>query len=40
MPTLLVRLFGSPSVTLDGGEILFPYKKADALFFYILMQRK
>lgn len=40
MSILHIQLFGSPSIRLSGQEVLFPYKKANALFFYIIMQRK
>ncbi|WP_369283836.1 AAA family ATPase [Oscillibacter sp. GMB15532] len=40
MPTLTAKLFGTPSVCIDGREITLPYKKADALLYYLLVKRK
>lgn len=35
-----VELLGYPSVTVDGRIISFPYKKAEALFYYLLIVKK
>ena len=35
-----VELLGYPSVTLDGCAVSFPYKKAEALFYYILLVKR
>ncbi|MBQ1835068.1 MAG: hypothetical protein II111_05075 [Oscillospiraceae bacterium] len=34
---LKAKLFGIPSVTVDGHALLLPYKKADALLYYLLV---
>ncbi len=33
---IICRLFGSPSVFIEDKQIQFPYKKAEALFYYLL----
>ncbi len=40
MAELTARLFGIPSVCMDGREITLPYKKADALLYYLLIKGK
>lgn len=40
MAILKVKLFGIPEVRLDDVEINFPFKKADALFYYLLLVKK
>lgn len=40
MAELTAKLFGTPSVRIDGREIILPYKKADALLYYLLIKRK
>jgi DNA-binding SARP family transcriptional activator len=40
MATLKVKLFGIPEVYYDGKEVKFPFKKADALFYFLLMEKK
>ncbi|MBN2284959.1 MAG: DUF2791 family P-loop domain-containing protein [Tissierellales bacterium] len=35
-----VELFGYPSVTSNGKPVVFPYKKAEALFYYLLIVKK
>jgi len=34
-----VKLFGSPLVTFNNKTITFPFKKAEALFYYMLLKR-
>lgn len=34
------KLFGTPSVSVNGQEINLPYKKASALLYYLLLKRK
>lgn len=40
MGEIICTMFGVPSVRLDGRSINLPYKKADALLYYILLKRK
>jgi len=40
MARLKVKLFGIPEVKFDDKEINFPFKKADALFYYLLLVKK
>ena len=40
MPELNAKLFGTPAVSVDGREITLPYKKADALLYYLILKRK
>lgn len=40
MAYLQAKLFGIPEVKLDDQEINFPFKKADALFYYLLLVKK
>ena len=40
MPVLTARLFGRPSVSLDGVPISLPYKKAEGLLYYLILKRK
>lgn len=35
---LEVNLFGTPSVKLDGSPVTLPYKKAEALFYYLVLR--
>lgn len=35
-----VKLLGNPSVKLNNKEITFPYKKAEALFYYVCIHKK
>lgn len=37
--TLKVRLLGNPSIRQDGKEILFPFAKINALFYYLLVNK-
>lgn len=34
------RLFGTPEVLKDGEPIIFPYKKAEALFYFLVVKRQ
>jgi DNA-binding SARP family transcriptional activator/tetratricopeptide (TPR) repeat protein len=38
MPCIQVRLFNSPIVEVDGKRIFFPFRKAEALFYYLLVE--
>ena len=38
MPELNAKLFGTPAVSVDGREITLPYKKADALLYYLILK--
>lgn len=35
-----VQLFGPPSVTKDDQPVIFPFKKAEALFYYLLIRKQ
>lgn len=35
-----VKLLGNPSVKLNNNKITFPYKKAEALFYYVCINKK
>lgn len=36
---LCIRLMGNPSVTLDGQAVTFPFKRAEALLYYLVVRR-
>ncbi|KAB3529314.1 AAA family ATPase [Alkaliphilus serpentinus] len=38
MKSINVKLLGTPIVTIDGKKLAFPYKKAEALFYYLLIK--
>lgn len=40
MPILKVNMFGTPSVSIDGRVVSLPYKKADALLYYMILKPK
>ncbi len=40
MVTITCKLFGTPEVFKDGERIIFPYKKAEALFYYLLLKKQ
>ena len=40
MARLDAKLFGTPQVTADGRPVSLPYKKADALLYYLLLKRQ
>lgn len=40
MPELFVRMFGSPSILVDGQAVTLPYRKAEALLYYVVMERR
>jgi len=40
MSEIRARLFGTPVVTKDGKEVIFPYNKVKALFYYISVNKK
>lgn len=40
MARLDAKLFGTPRVTADGRELSLPYKKADALLYYLTLKRR
>lgn len=33
-----IRLFGAPRILVDGREVILPYKKADAVLYYVLLK--
>lgn len=35
-----IKLLGNPSVKLNNNKIIFPYKKAEALFYYVCINKK
>lgn len=40
MGYLSVQMLGTPSVLVDGTEAVFPYRKAEALLYYLLLNRR
>ena len=40
MARLDAKLFGIPKVTADGRTLSLPYKKADALLYYLVLKRR
>ena len=40
MAELYVKMLGSPSVQVDGQSVAFPYRKADALLYYLIFRKK
>ncbi|MDF2949833.1 MAG: histidine kinase, partial [Sedimentibacter sp.] len=40
MDILSVKLLGSPYVKLNNNKITFPYKKSEALFYYVCINKK
>ncbi|MBN2797124.1 MAG: tetratricopeptide repeat protein [Clostridia bacterium] len=40
MANIKAKLFGIPEIYYQGEEIKFPFKKADALFYYLLLTKK
>ncbi len=40
MDKITVNLFGTPGVFKNGEKIYFPYRKAEALFYYLLVQNQ
>lgn len=40
MPQLVVKMFGSPAILLDGESVVLPYRKAEALLYYLVMERR
>ena len=40
MPQLAVRMFGSPAILLDGESVVLPYRKAEALLYYLIIERR
>lgn len=40
MARLRVKMFGTPQVFVDDKRILFPYKKVEALLYYMILQKK
>ena len=37
---LTIKLFGNPAVFVDGREVTLPYRRAEALLYYLLLNRK
>ena len=35
---LNIRLFGAPRILVDGREVVLPYKKADAVLYYVILK--
>lgn len=33
-----IRLFGAPRILVDGREVVLPYKKADAVLYYVILK--
>ena len=40
MVELTAKLLGTPQVLFEGREIVLPYKKADALLYFLILNRK
>ena len=40
MNEISVKMFGIPGIKKDGAIINFPFKKAEALFYYLMIKRK
>lgn len=40
MPELTVNMFGAPSIQVDGRVVTLPYRKADALLYYLILSKK
>ena len=40
MYTIIVKLLDTPSVKLNNEEVVFPYKKLEALFYYLCVKKK
>lgn len=40
MNVVSVKLLGNPSVKLNSSKIMFPYKKSEALFYYVCVNKK
>lgn len=40
MVKLTATLFGTPQVLFEGHEVILPYKKADALLYFLILNRK
>ncbi|HYE83848.1 MAG TPA: AAA family ATPase [Clostridia bacterium] len=40
MTAIRCKFFGTPEVFKDGERIIFPYKKAEALFYYLVLKKQ
>ncbi|EYE87262.1 hypothetical protein Q428_14235 [Fervidicella metallireducens AeB] len=40
MDQIDVKLFGAPRVLCNGRNIVFPFKKAEALFYYLVVNKQ
>lgn len=40
MAVLKVKMFGAPSVEMDGRPAAFPYRKSEALFYYMVLKKR
>jgi len=40
MITISCKLFGTPEIFKNGKKIIFPYKKAEALFYYLIVKKQ
>ncbi|MGE5632698.1 MAG: AAA family ATPase [Caulobacteraceae bacterium] len=40
MNLLKCKLFGTPEIYKDGEKIIFPFKKAEALFYYLIVKKQ
>ena len=38
VPELTVKMFGTPAIVLDGEGVVLPYRKAEALLYYLVME--
>ena len=40
MTVLSIKMFGNPTVSIDGRTVVLPYRKADALLYYLVLKRR
>lgn len=40
MSIICAKMFGTPVITKDGEEVLFPYNKVEALFYYLVVNKQ
>lgn len=38
VPQLTIKMFGTPAILLDGEGVVLPYRKAEALLYYLVME--
>ena len=40
MRELYIKMFGSPEILVDGRPVTMPYRKAEALLYYLVLERR